>query len=226
MDLEIRDWKTVENLAPAGEVRVMIVDDHPLVRLGVRYILDRSQDLRLVGEARSVSEAKEVFASLAPDVVVVDVRLPDGDGFELTRYLRQRVPQLGIVVLTMYSGDDRLLSAIDAGASAFVTKNAPAPDLVVAARHAAIRPQAFAARELRETIERVRNYRPTPPSLSGRELEVLSHLNNGKTLSQIAREVAISEAEAKTHVATIYEKLGAGNRAQAVHRARLLGLEM
>jgi DNA-binding NarL/FixJ family response regulator len=154
---------------------------------------------------------------------VTDVRLPDGDGIALTARVRASSSTIGIVVLTMYAGDGQVFAALDAGASGFVGKDAPAEDVVAAARHAATNPRAFTARDLAGALRR-RMSAPTGPKLSPRESEVLALLVDGLSTSQIARRLYIGESTAKTHVGHIYEKLGAGNRAQAVMAAVRLGL--
>ena len=207
----------------ASRITVLLVDDHQLIREGLRRAFDRAGDLQVVGEAGSVSEAMSALNRLTPDVVVTDVRLPDGDGIALAQQARQASPDLGVVVLTMYAGDDKLFAALDAGASAFVGKDAPADEVVAAARHAAANPRAFTARDLADAMQR-RMHAPAGPKLSPREREVLDLLVDGLAISQIARRLFISESTAKTHVANIYEKLGAGNRAQAVMAAVRLGL--
>jgi DNA-binding NarL/FixJ family response regulator len=204
-------------------ITVLLVDDHQLIREGLRRAFDRAGDLEVVGEAASVATAVDALDRLSPDVLVTDVKLPDGDGIALAQRARQSDPELGIVVLTMYAGDDKLFAALDSGASAFVGKDAPAEEVVSAARHAAASPRAFTARDLADAMQR-RMHAPTGPKLSPREGEVLELLVDGLVISQIARRLFISESTAKTHVANIYEKLGAGNRAQAVMAAVRLGL--
>jgi len=204
-------------------ISVLLVDDHQLIREGLRRAFDRAGDLEVIGEAGSVGEAVNALERLSPDVLVTDVSLPDGDGIALAQRARAAAPELGIVVLTMHAGDERLFAAMDAGASAFVGKDAPAEEVVAAARHAAANPRAFTARDLGEAVQR-RMHAPAGPRLSPREREVLELLVDGLAISQIARRLYISESTAKTHVANIYEKLGAGNRAQAVMAAVRLGL--
>ncbi|HEX2810149.1 MAG TPA: response regulator transcription factor, partial [Kineosporiaceae bacterium] len=119
----------------SSRITVLLVDDHQLIREGLRRAFDRAGDLQVVGEAGSVAEALSALNRLTPDVVVTDVRLPDGDGIALAHQARQASPDLGVVVLTMYAGDDKLFAALDAGASAFVGKDAPADEVVAAARH-------------------------------------------------------------------------------------------
>jgi DNA-binding NarL/FixJ family response regulator len=202
---------------------VLLVDDHQLIREGLRRAFDRAGDLRVVGEAGCVADALTALGELTPDVLVTDVSLPDGDGISLTQQARSATPDLGIVVLTMHAGDDRLFAALDAGASAFVGKDSPAEEVIAAARHAAASPRAFTAHDLAGAMQR-RMQAPVGPRLSPREREVLELLVDGLAIAQIARRLFISESTAKTHVANIYEKLGAGNRAQAVMAAVRLGL--
>jgi DNA-binding NarL/FixJ family response regulator len=154
--------------------------------------------------------------------VTMDFRLPDGSGLDAVRTLRAAYPELGIVVLTMYAGDDQLLGALDAGASAFVAKDAPADDVVAAARHAAASPDAFSATDLAEAMRR--RLTPSAPALSPREREVLALIADGLAVAQIAKTLYISESTAKTHISKLYEKLGAGNRAQALMTAMRRGL--
>ena len=201
----------------------MLVDDHELIRHGLRRAFERSVDMQVVAEAGNISEARAAMVDAAPEVLVCDIGLPDGSGIDFIREMRTANRALGIVVLTMYSGDDQVLAALDAGASAFVNKDAPAEDVVAAARHAAANPNAFSAKDLSAVLQR-RLAAPKGPRLSPREREVLDLLVDGLAIGQIARRLFISESTTKTHVAKIYEKLGAGNRAQAVMAAVRLGL--
>jgi DNA-binding NarL/FixJ family response regulator len=201
---------------------VLLVDDHELIRQGLRRAFERSDDFDVVGECGTLAEAVRTVAAVTPDVVTLDVRLPDGSGLDLARSLRRSNPQLGIVMLTMYAGDEQLFSALDAGASAFVPKDAPVGDVVAAARHAAATPGSFTAANLNEAMKR--RMAPGRPQLSPRELEVLGLLAEGLGAAQIARRLFISESTTKTHISKVYEKLGAGNRAQALMSALRLGL--
>jgi DNA-binding NarL/FixJ family response regulator len=155
-------------------------------------------------------------------VVVTDVRLPDGTGLDLVRSLRRDDADVGIVVLTMYAGDEQLFDALEAGASAFVAKDAPSDDVVAAARHAMVSPRSFTAANLAEAMRR--RMSPVGPQLSPRESEVLRLLAEGLGVAAIARRLFVSESTAKTHISKIYEKLGAANRAQAIMNAIRAGL--
>jgi DNA-binding NarL/FixJ family response regulator len=201
---------------------VLIVDDHDLIRQGLRRAFERAADFDVVGEAGSVAEGRAKVDALDPDVVVCDVRLPDGSGLDLVRSVREAHPDTGLVVLTMYAGDDQLFGALDAGASAFVPKDAPADEVVAAARHAAAAPRAFTAADLAAAMQR--RLTPTGPQLSPREREVLQLLADGLGVAAISRRLYISESTTKTHISKLYDKLGAANRAQALMTAIRVGL--
>ena len=153
---------------------------------------------------------------------MVDLNLGDGNGLDFVAETRQRRPEAGLVVLTMYDTDDRVLAALDAGASAYVLKSAPADDVVAAARQAAHAPGAFSAPDLAGVLRR----RLQEPSvrLTPREAEILQLLARGASIAEVAGDLFISQSTAKTHVARLYDKLGAGNRTQAVMAAVRLGL--
>ena len=201
---------------------VLLVDDHELIRQGLARAFERTPDFTVAGEAGSVTDGVALAGKLEPDVVVTDVRLPDGTGLDLVRKLRSHQPELGIVVLTMYAGDEQLFGALEAGASAFVSKDSPSDDVVAAARHASISPRSFAAADLADAMRR--RLSPTGPQLSPRESEVLVLLADGLGVAAIARQLFVSESTAKTHISKIYEKLGAANRAQAISIAMRSGL--
>ena len=201
---------------------VVLVDDHELIRQGLAHAFDRHADFDVVGEAGSVTEGAELIGALKPTVVVTDVRLPDGTGLDLVRQLRSRDPEVGIVVLTMYAGDEQLFEALEAGASAFVAKDAPSDDVVAAARHATVSPRSFTAANLADAMRR--RMSPSGPQLSPRESEVLRLLAEGLGVAAIARQLFVSESTAKTHISKIYEKLGASNRADAIMKAVRSGL--
>ena len=201
---------------------VLLVDDHELIRQGLARAFERTADFTVAGEAGSVGEGAELAGQLQPDVVVTDVRLPDGTGLDLVRRLRSHQPDMGIVVLTMYAGDEQLFGALEAGASAFVSKDSPSDDVVAAARHASVSPRSFAAADLADAMRR--RLSPTGPQLSPRESEVLALLADGLGVAAIARQLFVSESTAKTHISKIYEKLGAANRAQAISIAMRSGL--
>jgi len=203
-------------------ISVVLIDDHHLIREGLRRAFEGEQDCQIVGEGGTVAEAISQSSLLKPDVSIIDVRLPDGSGLDAVRAIRAQHPLMGLVVLTMYAGDEQLFAALEAGASAFVPKNAPAEDVILAARHAAAAPRSFSAADLADAMRR--RQEPRGPQLSPREREVLQLLADGFSVSGISKQLFISESTTKTHISKVYDKLGAGNRAQALMSALKLGL--
>jgi DNA-binding NarL/FixJ family response regulator len=202
--------------------QVLLVDDHDLIRQGLARAFERHEDFEVCGQAASVAEGVRQFTELSPEVVITDVRLPDGLGFELVREIRKAGKDTGVVVLTMYAGDEQLFAALEAGASAFVAKDVPADEVVAAARHARVSPRSFAAADLAGAMRR--KMTPAGPQLTKRESEVLKYLARGFPVSAIARAIFVSDSTAKTHISKIYEKLGASNRADAIMKAVRAGL--
>lgn len=203
-------------------ITVLIVDDHELIRQGLRRAFEREPDLTVVADAGTAAQALELVAEHSPDIVVLDVRLPDGNGIDVARTIRASHPRTGIVILTMYAGDDPLFAALEAGASAFINKDAPAAEVVAAARHAFASPTGFTASDLAAAMDR--RMKPTGPQLSKREAEVLALLAEGLPVALLAKRLYVSESTAKSHISRVYEKLGAANRAQALMAAVRLGL--
>jgi DNA-binding NarL/FixJ family response regulator len=214
---------TTATATQGTRTRVLLVDDHELIRKGLRHAFERDRTFEVVGEAASAAEAIRQAGALQPDVVIMDLRLAENSsGLEATRALRKSSATMGIVILTMYAGDDQLFGALEAGASAFVPKTSPADEVVAAARHAASAPSAFTAADLAEAMKR--RLAPQGPQLSPRESQVLRLLAEGMSVAGIARQLFVSESTAKTHISKLYEKLGSANRAQALMTALKLGL--
>ena len=208
--------------ATTAPTRVLLVDDHDLIRQGLARAFERQDDFEVCGQAASVAEGIRQFTALEPEVVITDVRLPDGLGFELVRSIRETGRDTGVVVLTMYAGDDQLFNALEAGASAFVSKDAPAGEVVAAARHARVSPHSFAAADLPGAMKR--KMTPVGPQLTQRETEVLKLLARGMSNRDIGARLYISETTAKFHVGNILRKLGVSRRAEAVYEASKAGL--
>ncbi|GAA1961820.1 response regulator transcription factor [Nocardioides panacihumi] len=203
-------------------IKLLLVDDHELIREGLAGVMDLEDDMTVVGQAGTVAEALTAYADLSPDVVIADLQLQDGTGLDIVRSIRKRNDRTGLVVLTMHSGDDQIFAAMEAGASGFVGKDAPSGEVVRAARHAAVSPRSFVCAGLAQAMMR----RATSEStrLSDREHEVLLLLADGLGAAQIGQQLYLSESTAKSHIAKIYQKLGAANRAQALVTAMRIGL--
>ncbi len=201
---------------------VLLIDDHELIRQGLAGAFTQAEGFDVAGQAASVADGLTQAQELAPDVVVTDVRLPDGSGLDVVRALRKENKRIGLVVLTMYAGDEQLFAAMDAGASAFVGKDSPTSTVISAARQASIAPLTFACTGLAEAM--IRRMSSSAPRLSDRERQVLELLAEGLGVSAIAGRLYLSESTAKSHIGRIYDKLGAANRAQALVAAMRLGL--
>ncbi len=205
-----------------GPVRILLVDDHELIRNGLAGVIDLEDDMSIVGVAANVSEAMAKYDALSPDVVIADLQLQDGTGLDIVRAVRKKSDNAGLIVLTMHSGDDQIFAAMQAGASGFVGKDAPSSEVVKAARHAAVSPRSFICTGLVGAMMRRQASEST--KLTDREHEVLLLLADGLGASAIGDKLYLSESTAKSHIARIYQKLGASNRAQALVTAMRIGL--
>jgi len=211
--------------------RILIADDQALVRGGLRMILDAQPDLEVVGEAVDGRQALQQARELSPDLVLMDVRMPELDGLETTRRLLDRDPSPKVVVLTTFDLDDYVYEAIRAGASGFLLKSAPPQQLIAGIRTVMAGDALLAPEITRRLLDRfvARPPRPTgiPPEfadLSERELEVLRLIADGRSNAEIAVDLYISEATVKTHVTHILTKLRLRDRVQAVALAYRTGL--
>jgi DNA-binding NarL/FixJ family response regulator len=211
--------------------RILIADDQALVRGGLRMIIDAQPDLEVVGEAVDGREALQQARALSPDLVLMDVRMPELDGLETTRRLLDRVPSPKVLVLTTFDLDDYVYEAIRAGASGFLLKSAP-PQQLIAGIHTVMAGDALLAPEItRRLLDRFAARPPYPTGippdfadLSRRELEVLRLIADGRSNAEIAAELFLSEATVKTHVTHILTKLRLRDRVQAVALAYRTGL--
>jgi DNA-binding NarL/FixJ family response regulator len=209
--------------AMSEQVKVVVVDGHTLVRFGLTGLAGQEPDLEIVGATGLGAEAMAIVATTRPDVLVLDSVLPDVDGLQVAREIRDQYAELGIVLLASDGRDDVLFQALESGVSAFVTNTAPIEEVLAAIRHAAVAATSFTATGLAPAMAR-RDQPQAQPLLSPREAEVLSLLGQGLSVRAIAGSLCVSLSTAKTYVARLYEKLGASNRAQAIMNALRLGL--
>jgi DNA-binding NarL/FixJ family response regulator len=221
-------------------VRLIIADDHYLVRSGYRSMLASEPDLEVVGEAENGKEAVKLCRELRPDLVLMDVRMPEMDGLEATRDIRGELPTTSILMVTTHENPEYLLEALRAGAAGYVLKDAPKRRLIDAIRRVANGEtplnQELAVRLIRQLADETKQKTEPPPepekrqepscleSLTPRELEVLRLLAQGQSNPQIAGNLVISRGTVKVHVQHIMAKLGVSDRTQAVVRAIDLGL--
>ncbi|WP_205347216.1 response regulator [Pseudonocardia broussonetiae] len=208
-------------------IRVMVVDDHPVVRDGLRGVLDAEPDMEVVGEAGHGAEALARVAAAAPDVVLMDLRMPVMGGVDAIRELRRAAPAVRVLVLTTFDTDRDVLPAVEAGATGYLLKDTPRDELLRAVRAAhrgeAVLSPAVAGR-LMGQVRGVGRGGGTADALSAREMEVLRFVAAGSTNRETARALFISEATVKTHLLHVYAKLEVRDRASAVAAAYQRGL--
>ncbi|WP_052391272.1 response regulator [Streptomyces sp. NRRL B-24484] len=206
---------------PPGRVRIFLLDDHEVVRRGVRDLLEAEPDLEVVGEAGTCAQALARAPAVRPQVAVLDVRLPDGDGVAVCRDLRDRMPGLACLMLTSFDDDDALLDAIMAGAAGYVLKQVKGADLVGAVRTVAAGQSMLDPATTRTLMENLRHQDEEPEpgtalaALTPREREILALVGEGLTNRQIGERLFLAEKTVKNHVSRLLAKLGVERRLQA-----------
>ena len=208
-------------------VKVMIVDDHNLVREGLKAVFAQGDEIDVVGEAGSGEEAIEMVEKVKPDVILMDISMPGINGIQATKQIRDKHPDAKIVILTMLDQEGYMYEAIKAGATGYMLKSTSSDELVNAIQtvndgKALLHPDAT-AQLLKEFVTLAQN-KAKDYGLSNREMEVLQLLSEGKTNKEIAKALWISEQTVKTHVAHIFDKLGTSDRTETVARALRSGL--
>ncbi|WP_426516319.1 response regulator [Diaminobutyricibacter sp. McL0618] len=203
-------------------IRLVIADDHPVVRAGIRALLDHEDGITVVGEASTPDEAVELADRENPDLVLMDLQFgSDATGAEATRRIRELEAPPYVLVLTNYDTDGDILSAVEAGASGYLLKDTPPPELIAAVRAAASGESALAPAIAGRLLNRMR---APQVSLSRREIEVLDQVAAGRSNSEIAAELVVSETTVKSHLVHIFSKLDVSSRTAAVSVARQLGI--
>jgi DNA-binding NarL/FixJ family response regulator len=212
-------------------IRVLLADDQAMVRVGFRMILETQPDIEVVGEAANGEQAADSARRLRPDVVLMDIQMPDGDGLAATRRITEAgEPHSRVVILTTFERDEYVFEALQSGASGFLLKNAPPEELLHAVRVVAAGDALLAPSVTRTLIEQFAR-RPARPdtgarldTLTEREREVLVMLARGKSNAELAAELIVSEGTIKTHISSLLGKLGVRDRVQAVVLAYESGL--
>jgi DNA-binding NarL/FixJ family response regulator len=202
--------------------RVLVVDDHPVVRGGIEGLLAAAGDLEVVGSAGDGQEALEQVARLQPDVVLMDLRMPGMDGATATERIRREHPSVHVLVLTTYETDADIVRAVEAGATGYLLKDTPLAQLADSVRAAARGETVLAPPVAARLMARLRA--PAQESLTPRELEVLAAVSRGATNAEVGRELFIGEATVKTHLLRAFAKLGVDDRTHAVTVAIQRGL--
>ncbi len=208
-------------------IRVMIVDDHNLVREGLKAVFEQGDEVEVIGEAGSGEEAVELASKLDPDVILMDINMPGMNGIQATRAIRDSNPDAKVVILTMLDQEGYVYEAVKAGATGYMLKHTSSDELVNAIKtvnegKALLHPDATA--QLIKEFVNLADNKAREYGLSDREMEVLQLLSEGNTNKQIARSLWISEQTVKTHVAHIFDKLGTSDRTETVARALRSGL--
>jgi DNA-binding NarL/FixJ family response regulator len=207
---------------PEAAIRVLIVDDHPVVRSGMRTLLSASPCIEVVGEASTGEEGVALTRSTEPDVVLSDLRLGTGlDGVGLTRAVRASHPEVAVLIITTFDHDADIVRAVEAGAAGYLLKDVLLEEIVTAIRAAAAGETVLSPQLTQRVVESMRTARRP---LSERELEVLTLVADGLSNDEIAKELFVSRATVKTHLGHLFGKLGADSRTGAVATARRLGL--
>jgi DNA-binding NarL/FixJ family response regulator len=198
----------------SASITLLLVDDHPVVRDGLRGMCDAAPDFDVVGEAGNGPEAVRLAQRLDPDVVLMDLRMSGGGGVEAITELTRRKARAHVLVLTTYDNDRDIMAALDAGATGYLLKDAPRDELFAAIRAAASGESVLSPAVATRVVSRMRS--SGVGELSSREREVLALVARGRSNREIARALFVSEATVKTHLGHTYDKLGVNDRAAAV----------
>lgn len=210
-----------------GKIRILVVDDHPVVREGIAAMLERQSDMEVVGEASDGAAGVDQCMSKNPDIVLMDLRMPVMDGVEAMRRISEKQPAVRFIVLTTYDNDEYIFKGIEAGARAYLLKDAPREDLFKAVRavhrgESLIHPTV--ASKVLDRFATLSKQAQPPELLSEREMEVLRLMATGAANKTIAAQLCISESTVKTHVQSIFQKLDVNDRTEAVTHALQRGI--
>jgi DNA-binding NarL/FixJ family response regulator len=198
-------------------IRVIIVDDHPILRAGLLGLLASQPEFTVIGEAANGREAVALVQRARPDVVLIDLRMPEMDGVSAIRSMRALEPELNVLVLTTYDSDADILRAVEAGATGYLLKETPSDELFAAIRATALGQSVLSPTVASRLVRRTRD--TAEHARTSREIEVLEHVAHGSTNKRVARDLSISEATVKTHLLHIFAKLGVDDRTAAVTTA-------
>lgn len=206
-------------------IRVLLADDHAVVRAGIRQFLEHAEDIVVVGEADDGEEAKALIQDDPPDVAVLDIQMPKASGIEVTRWIRAHYRQVGVLILTAFDDDPYVLAVLQAGANGYVLKTASPMDIIQAVRDVDAGKSALDPEITQKVMAQIVGHPDTPPieQLTERELEVLALVGKGFTNKAIGVQLGISDRTVQGHLARIFNKLNASSRTEAVMRAVSFG---
>jgi DNA-binding NarL/FixJ family response regulator len=208
-----------------ASIRVILADDHAVVRVGIRQFLEHAGDILVVGEADNGEAAKALIESQQPDVAVLDIQMPKASGIEVTRWVRANYRQVGVLILTAFDDDPYVLAVLQAGANGYVLKTASPMEIIQAVRDVDAGKSALDPEITQKVMAQLVSLKETPPvePLTDRELEVLALVGRGFTNKAIGVQLGISDRTVQGHLARIFTKLNASSRTEAVMRAVSLG---
>lgn len=210
----------------SGEpIRVLLADDHAVVRAGIRQFLEHADDIVVIGEADDGEAAKTLIQKNQPDVAVLDIQMPKASGIEVTRWIRTNYRQVGVLILTAFDDDPYVLAVLQAGANGYVLKTASPMDIIQAVRDVYMGKSALDPEITQKVMAQIIGHKQTPPveQLTDRELEVLTLVGRGFTNKAIGVQLGISDRTVQGHLARIFTRLNASSRTEAVMRAVSLG---
>ena len=208
-------------------IRIMIADDHPVVREGLITMIGREEGFEVIGEAKDGAEAVSKAKELKPDIVLIDLRMPEMDGVEAIREISAIEPDIKFIILTTYSDDEYIFRGIEVGARAYLLKDAPREELFRAIRtvyrgESLIQP--VVASKVLDRFAELSRHAQAPETLSEREIEVLKLMAKGAANKEIATQLSITNSTVKTHITSIFQKLNASDRTEAVTLAIKRGI--
>lgn len=210
---------------PGQKIRVLLADDHAVVRAGIRQFLERAKDIEVVAEAGDGQQAQALIQEHHPDVVVLDIQMPKATGIEVTRWVRANARQTGILILTAYNDDPYVIAVLRAGANGYVLKTASPVEIIQAVRDVYAGKPAINPAIAQKALTFIAQQKSEAPveTLTAREMEVLTAVAKGLTNKAIAVQLGISDRTVQGHIAHIFDKMGVSSRTEAVMRAVALG---
>jgi DNA-binding NarL/FixJ family response regulator len=206
-------------------IRVLLADDHAVVRAGIRQFLEQAEDIVVIAEADDGEAAQQLIGEHKPDVAVLDIQMPDASGIDVTRWIRTHHQEIAVLILTAYDDDPYVMAVLQAGANGYVLKTATPKEIIQAVRDVHAGNSALDATIVQKMMQQVSQQRKAPPveNLTDREIEVLSYVAKGYTNKAIGMQLKISDRTVQGHLAHIFNKLQAGSRTEAVMKAVSMG---
>ncbi len=208
-----------------GIIRVLLADDHAIVRAGIRQFIEHAGDIQVVGEADDGEKAKQLIQEYQPDVAVLDIQMPQASGIEVTRWVREKYPRIGVLILSAFDDDPYVLAVLQAGANGYVLKTASPAEVIQAVRDVYAGKSVLDGAITQKVLAHITQPSEAMPveALTEREMEVLNLTAKGYTNKAIGVQLSISDRTVQGHLAHIFSKLQANSRTEAVMRAVSLG---